>query len=78
MVDDKLPEVRAEVKHVMGKTHLFRNLFRVPHIDETAVSFPCPDVFVLKHLQGDADYIVTRFLQQQCRRAAVHTAAHGH
>ena len=79
MVYDKLTEVRTEIKHVMGKPHLFRNLLRVPHVSKTAVCFPCqPDVFVFKHLQGDANYIITRFLQQQCRRTAVHAAAHGH
>ena len=63
VIDHLLTETVAEVKHVMGKTQLFRCFLGVRYINSTAVVLiPKPDVPAVKHFQRDADYVVTRFL----------------
>ena len=65
MVYHILAETAAEIKHIMGEAQLLCRFFCVRHVGNATVAFLCkPDVFVVKHLQGDADHIITCFLQQ--------------
>ena len=77
MAYDAYAEVFAEIKYIMGKAHLIRYQFRIRCIGKAAV-FLQPQFLVVKHLQRNADDIITGLLQQQGSRTAVHPAAHGH